>query len=109
MCLIGNLVIFTTVGMLGGHFGAMIYSRESFINENLTTQLCPHKNVKKRQILEKIQKRYDEKTDIIHAASQLWVDAIIQPEKTRSWISMGIEIANNAPSQEKFNMGVLQV
>ena len=41
--------------------------------------------------------------------SQLWVDAIIQPEETRSWISMGIEIANNTPSQDKFNMGVLQV
>ena len=65
---------------------------------------------KKEAILkEKIQKRYYEKTDILHAASQLWVDAVIQPEKTRSWISMGIEIANNAPSQEKFNMGVLQV
>lgn len=65
---------------------------------------------KKEVILrEKIQKRYDEKTDILHAASQLWVDAVIQPEETRSWISMGIEIANNAPSQEKFNMGVLQV
>ena len=65
---------------------------------------------KKEAILrEKIQKRYDEKTDILHAASQLWVDAVIQPEETRSWISMGIEIANNAPSQEKFNMGVLQV
>ena len=65
---------------------------------------------KKEAILrEKIQKRYDEKTDILHAASQLWVDAVIQPEETRSWIIMGIEIANNAPSQEKFNMGVLQV
>lgn len=65
---------------------------------------------KKEVILrEKIQKRYDEKTDILHAASQLWVDAVIQPEETRAWISMGIEIANNAPSQEKFNMGVLQV
>ena len=65
---------------------------------------------KKEAILrEKIQKRYDEKTDILHAASQLWVDAVIQPEETRSWISMGIEIANNAPRQEKFNMGVLQV
>ena len=65
---------------------------------------------KKESLLrEKIQKRYDEKTDILHAASQLWVDAVIQPEETRAWISMGIEIANNAPSQEKFNMGVLQV
>ena len=56
-----------------------------------------------------IQSRYDEKTDILHAASHLWVDAVIQPEETRSWISMGIDIANQSPSQEKFNMGILQV
>lgn len=69
----------------------------------------PIDDKKEALLREKIQKRYDEKTDILHAASQLWVDAVIQPEETRSWISMGIEIANNAPSQEKFNMGVLQV
>ena len=69
----------------------------------------PIDDKKEAPLREKIQKRYDEKTDILHAASQLWVDAVIQPEETRAWISMGIEIANNAPSQEKFNMGVLQV
>jgi acetyl-CoA carboxylase carboxyltransferase component len=69
----------------------------------------PIDDKKEALLREKIQKRYDEKTDIFHAASQLWVDAVIQPEETRAWISMGIEIANNAPSQEKFNMGVLQV
>jgi len=69
----------------------------------------PIDDKKETLLKEKIQKRYDEKTDILHAASQLWVDAVIQPEETRAWISMGIEIANNAPSQEKFNMGVLQV
>ena len=69
----------------------------------------PIDDKKEALLREKIQKRYDEKTDILHAASQLWVDAVIQPEETRAWISMGIEIANNAPSQEKFNMGVLQV
>jgi len=56
-----------------------------------------------------ILKRYEEKTEILYAASQLWVDAIIDPVETRKWISIGIEIANEAPSNEKFNMGILQV
>ena len=56
-----------------------------------------------------ILKSYEEKTEILYAASQLWVDAIIDPVETRKWISIGIEIANEAPSNEKFNMGILQV
>jgi 3-methylcrotonyl-CoA carboxylase beta subunit len=39
----------------------------------------------------------------------LWVDGIIDPVETRSMISMGIEAANHAPIERKFNMGVLQV
>jgi acetyl-CoA carboxylase carboxyltransferase component len=38
----------------------------------------------------------------------LWVDAIIDPEATRSWVSLGIEAANNAPASEPFRPGVLQ-
>jgi len=64
---------------------------------------------KEKELRESIQSNYDEKTEILHAASQLWVDAVIKPEETRSWISMGIDIANHAPSKEKFNMGILQV
>jgi len=37
----------------------------------------------------------------------LWTDAIIDPLETRTWISMGIEAANNAPV-DKFNVGVIQ-
>ena len=58
---------------------------------------------------EKIKSKYDEKTDVVFAASQLWVDAVIDPAETRSWISMGIEIANQSPIDRKFNMGILQV
>ena len=58
---------------------------------------------------EKIKSKYDEKTDVVFAASQLWVDAVIDPAETRSWISMGIEIANQSPIERKFNMGILQV
>ena len=58
---------------------------------------------------EKIKSKYEEKTDVVFAASQLWVDAVIDPAETRSWISMGIEIANQSPIDRKFNMGILQV
>ena len=66
---------------------------------------------KKKEISlkERISKDYKEKTEILYAASQLWVDAVIDPVETRSWISMGITLANHAPSDEKFNMGILQV
>ena len=64
---------------------------------------------KETTLKEQISKDYKEKTEILYAASQLWVDAVIDPIETRSWISMGITLANNAPATEKFNMGVLQV
>jgi 3-methylcrotonyl-CoA carboxylase beta subunit len=64
---------------------------------------------KEEDLKKEIQSRYEEKTDILYAASQLWVDAVIDPVQTRKWISTGIEAANESPSEEKFNMGVLQV
>lgn len=64
---------------------------------------------KETTLKEQISKDYKEKTEILYAASQLWVDAVIDPIDTRSWISMGITLANHAPATEKFNMGVLQV
>ena len=67
-------------------------------------------NEKKESLMkEKIKSKYDEKTDVSFAASQLWVDAVIDPAETRSWISMGIEIADQSPIDSKFNMGILQV
>jgi acetyl-CoA carboxylase carboxyltransferase component len=64
---------------------------------------------KEEDLKKKIKTRYEEKTEILHAASQLWVDAVIDPIDTRKWISLGIEAANESPAQEKFNMGILQV
>ena len=60
------------------------------------------------ELLRKIKARYDEQTKPEYAASRIWVDAIIDPEDTRSWISMGIEAANAAPSEKPFRPGVLQ-
>jgi 3-methylcrotonyl-CoA carboxylase beta subunit len=55
----------------------------------------------------KIKDRYDEQTTPYYAAARLWVDAIIDPRETRSVISRGIEMSNNA-AIEKFNVGVIQ-
>ncbi|MFT7592386.1 MAG: 3-methylcrotonyl-CoA carboxylase beta subunit [bacterium] len=60
-----------------------------------------------KALLDKIIDRYNTQTTPEYAASRLWVDAIIDPVDTRSWISSGIEMANNAPI-EPFNVGVLQ-
>lgn len=61
-----------------------------------------------KALLDKITKRYDHQTQAYYAAARLWVDAIIDPLETRTWISTGIAIANHTPV-EKFNVGVIQV
>lgn len=60
-----------------------------------------------KRLFEEVKGRYDKQTTPYYAAARLWVDAIINPLETRSWISAGIEAANNAPVA-KFNPGVIQ-
>lgn len=64
---------------------------------------------KEKELFETIKSRYDQQTSPYYAASRLWTDAIIDPLETRTWISMGIEAANHAPIEKKFNLGVIQV
>ena len=62
-----------------------------------------------QELFDKIKARYDAQVSPYYAASRLWTDAIIDPLETRIWISMGIEAANHAPIEKKFNLGVIQV
>ena len=64
---------------------------------------------KEAELFDKIKSRYDNQISPYYAASRIWTDAVINPLETRTWISMGIEAANNAPIEKPFNMGVLQV
>jgi len=56
-----------------------------------------------------IKSRYDSQTSPYYAAARLWTDGVIDPLETRTWISLGIEAANHAPIEKKFNLGVIQV
>lgn len=60
-----------------------------------------------QMLIDKVIQKYNQKTTAIHAASNLWVDAIIDPSNTRNWLSVGLNAANNAPIN-KFNIGVIQ-
>ena len=64
---------------------------------------------KEKELLETITNRYEKQTEPIYAAARLWTDAIIDPKETRKWISTGVAVANHAPLDKPFNMGVLQV
>ena len=59
-------------------------------------------------LLDKIKDSYDQQTTPYYAAARLWVDKIIDPLETRKVLSMGIEAANHAPIEKRYNVGVLQ-
>ncbi len=62
----------------------------------------------KQKLLDEIQKSYDEKGEALYAASRIWVDEIIDPAKTREYVSMALEVANGNPDIPPFNVGVIQ-
>ena len=60
------------------------------------------------QLYNSIKSKYDKQVSPYYASARLWVDAIIDPAETRKVISLGIEMANHNPSNEKYNVGVIQ-
>ena len=64
---------------------------------------------KEAELFDNIKSRYDKQISPYYAAARLWTDGVINPLDTRTWISMGIEAANHAPIEKKFNLGILQV
>ncbi len=68
-------------------------------------EITPEKEAELNKV---IHDRYEEQMKPEYAAARLWTDAIIDPLDTRKWISMGIEMANHAPIEEKYNPGVVQ-
>jgi 3-methylcrotonyl-CoA carboxylase beta subunit len=63
---------------------------------------------REKELFDTIKSRYDEQISPYYAASRLWIDSIIDPAETRKIISMGIEMANHAPIDKRYNVGVLQ-
>jgi 3-methylcrotonyl-CoA carboxylase beta subunit len=62
----------------------------------------------KSQVIASIQASYNEQTDCRYAAARLWVDAIIDPAKTRDVLLTALKAVALNPVVEKFNPGVIQ-
>lgn len=63
----------------------------------------------KKKLLKEITDSYESTSSAYYAAARLWVDEIIDPARTREYISMAISAANNNPEIEEFKLGVIQV
>jgi|GEM_PF-1930967 len=63
---------------------------------------------KEAELLNRVRSKYEETFSPYYAASRLWLDAVIHPLETRTWVSLRIEGASQAPAMREFNMGVLQ-
>jgi 3-methylcrotonyl-CoA carboxylase beta subunit len=62
----------------------------------------------KSQVFASIKASYDEQTDSRYAAARLWVDAIIDPARTREVLFTALQAAALNPEVEKFNPGIIQ-
>jgi len=60
------------------------------------------------KMLDEITGKYNKELSPYYSAARLWVDAVIDPLETRRVLALGIEAANHAPIEKKFNVGVIQ-
>ena len=62
----------------------------------------------KKKLYESVRSNYDHQADPRYAAARLWVDAIIDPAKTRDSLIWALEAASLNPRLAEFKTGVLQ-
>lgn len=63
----------------------------------------------KKGIFESIKSTYEHQTDPRYGAARLWIDEIIMPEDTRSYLIQALLAVSNNSEIAKFNPGVIQV
>jgi 3-methylcrotonyl-CoA carboxylase beta subunit len=61
-----------------------------------------------QKLFESIRATYERQTDPRYAAARLWVDAIIDPSRTREALEWALEAAALNPEMPQFKTGVLQ-
>jgi acetyl-CoA carboxylase carboxyltransferase component len=58
---------------------------------------------------EELRRRYDRETDIRYAAARLWIDAIIDPARTREVLTLALDVATRNRDATPLETGVFQV
>ncbi len=62
-----------------------------------------------RELAESLRARYDRETEIRYAAARLWVDALVEPERTRDVLGFALDLACRPRATAGFPLGVFQV
>jgi 3-methylcrotonyl-CoA carboxylase beta subunit len=65
-------------------------------------------DAEKKELYESTRRTYEHQTDPRYAAARLWVDAIIDPARTREALIEALEAASLNPKVAEFKTGVLQ-
>ncbi len=65
-------------------------------------------DAEKQELLASIKATYEEQTDCRYAAARLWVDAVIDPARTREALIVALESAALNPEVPRFHPGILQ-
>ena len=61
------------------------------------------------ELRDRVRASYEEQTDVRYAAARLWVDAILDPVRTREALLMALAVATRYDEGKEFKTGVLQV
>ena len=61
-----------------------------------------------KELYDSIRATYDQQMDPRYAAARLWVDAILDPSRTREALLWSLEAASLNPTLPEFKTGVLQ-
>ena len=64
--------------------------------------------VRRKQLWQEIKDGYDQAADPRYGAARLWIDAIIDPAKTRDVLMLALEACALNPEVPAFNPGVIQ-
>ncbi len=65
-------------------------------------------DAERKALHDEIRAAYDEQTDPRYGAARLWIDAIIDPAKTRDVLMEALEACSLNPELARFNPGILQ-
>src|SRR5690606_41005392 len=88
------------IAVMGGEQAAKVLHQIESRKGDLTEEESQRK-------LNDIRNRYQKQTTPYYAAARLWVDEMIDPRRTREYISMRLEVVQYSEI-EKFNPGVIQ-
>jgi acetyl-CoA carboxylase carboxyltransferase component len=61
------------------------------------------------RLASELRARYDRETDVRYAAARLWLDAIIEPSRTREVLALALDVATRNREAQGFPLGVFQV